>query len=982
MKLISCYIENFGGLSQYRVKFEDGLTVIQEHNGFGKTTLAEFLRAMFYGFPRASSKGLGKRKKYTPWNGGKFGGTLDFEYEGVCYRIERSFGATPARDRFVLYDLETGRESNRFTQQIGLELFQLDADSFERSTYMPQIHDTSSLTTNTIQAKLGDLVEDTNDINNFDKAVEALKSKRSSFVPFRGNGGTVADANREITRLQNALDAAAGKPGELAEVQNQIAQMEQQLVAQKTELEDVRKQITLTAQGAARREIRKQYQDKLREYNETLTVATELEQRFPAGVPTEQDMETLEQAVEQLAILAGQELTTQADLNAQRIVEENQNLFSDGLPTDETLDEVQQQFETYQALQMRQKSVGLSPADREQLDVLTAFFESGVPGQEQIGELADHQRQLLQLESVLESQTMEQEELRRLDILRRQLGENIPSKETIQAHRQRLRRMDALREENRKLAEHPVPMQQVPEQKKTNAGLTIGMLILGALGVALGVVLLVMEIYAVGGISLGVGLLAVLGGGVLGIRHMIDSRISATAPVAYGLSPETQSKIQSNEQEIRDLEDQIRVFAAAYSANSVLAEALAEIENMAETYKSLAERKRAMDGKRNALSAEIDQHRQALSAGLRPYYDVADTYDSQISDLRLKCSQYQKLLQEKVDAERQMQELKEQSMQLGRQLTAFFTPYYGANTPEQAGVLLTRLRSARDEFLHARQQLAQWKERTETNAAQTQQWRSIREKFAEAYRLEAHSREEVRKLWETIGDFQKSRQRCEVLKQQKDAFAAEHQDVLGAEELGAEADADELGGLERTLTAAIEQIMDTLLRQKQKQEQLRDEIQEIPQMQDQLQLWKEKRQEDQASADILDDTVSFLQKAKDKLAGSYLGGIQTSFAQLMNRLMDESQEQILMTPELEVRLERLGEARELGYFSAGQTDMIMLCMRFALVDALFGDVKPFVILDDPFVNLDDEGTKKALKLLRELSQDRQIIYMVCNSSRV
>ncbi len=80
-------------------------------------------------------------------------------------------------------------------------------------------------------------------------------------------------------------------------------------------------------------------------------------------------------------------------------------------------------------------------------------------------------------------------------------------------------------------------------------------------------------------------------------------------------------------------------------------------------------------------------------------------------------------------------------------------------------------------------------------------------------------------------------------------------------------------------------------------------------------------------------------------------------------------------------MERRGAARDLAYFSAGQTDIVMICMRFALVDALFGDKKPFVILDDPFINFDDDNTKRALRLLKELSKEHQIIYMTCNSSR-
>ena len=171
MKLISLYIENFGGLSQYALSFEDGLTVIEAENGFGKTTLAEFIRAMFYGFPR-KGKTLDKsrRQKYTPWNGGKFGGNLIFEAEGVPYRMERTFGATPKGDSFTLIDLNTNKRSNRFTEDIGLELFGLDGDAFERSTYLPQMAEVGNLSTDSIRSKLSNLVEDTNDVGNYEKS--------------------------------------------------------------------------------------------------------------------------------------------------------------------------------------------------------------------------------------------------------------------------------------------------------------------------------------------------------------------------------------------------------------------------------------------------------------------------------------------------------------------------------------------------------------------------------------------------------------------------------------------------------------------------------------------------------------------------------------------------------------------------------------------------------------------------------------------
>lgn len=75
MKLLECRIENFGCLSGQSFVFSDGLTAILEENGFGKSTLAAFIKAMFYGLPPAKTrKTLPERRRYMPWNGGRCGG--------------------------------------------------------------------------------------------------------------------------------------------------------------------------------------------------------------------------------------------------------------------------------------------------------------------------------------------------------------------------------------------------------------------------------------------------------------------------------------------------------------------------------------------------------------------------------------------------------------------------------------------------------------------------------------------------------------------------------------------------------------------------------------------------------------------------------------------------------------------------------------------------------------------------------------------
>ena len=48
MKLIKCNIENFGKLNKFSLDFNK-ITIL-EKNGFGKTTLSNFIKAMFFGF--------------------------------------------------------------------------------------------------------------------------------------------------------------------------------------------------------------------------------------------------------------------------------------------------------------------------------------------------------------------------------------------------------------------------------------------------------------------------------------------------------------------------------------------------------------------------------------------------------------------------------------------------------------------------------------------------------------------------------------------------------------------------------------------------------------------------------------------------------------------------------------------------------------------------------------------------------------------
>lgn len=769
MKLIELYIENFGGLSQYSLAFNEGLTVIEEVNGFGKTTLAEFIRAMFYGFPRkAKTLDKSRRQKYTPWNGSKCGGNLTFEVDGSRYRIERTFGATPKSDTFTLIDLSTNKKSNRFTEEIGLELFQLDGDSFERSTYMPQLGDAAVMTTDSIRSKLSNLVEDTNDVGNFEKAMAALKAKRSTLVPYRGSGGSVMQAHSRVSQIQGELMEAEGRRASLEETERYIRRLERDAQTMDENLERVRTDIRVASEGVAVAAVHSQYSRIRGQWERAQELCSRLQEKYPRGIPDGESLRRASQAAAELENLKRQTVTDSEDLEAARFLAENRSRFEGKIPT--AADLVQCRNWCGQVSELRNQTVELAAA------------AAGSP--------------------------------------------------VVKAN--------------------PLPLV---------------LLLLATVGeIALGI-----SVHGemLGYIALGIGAVTLIGSIFAALR------------------------LSSARKQLRQAELKRQQTKAELSRISEEAEAITEkIQTFLGTYGPVA-------GK--------------------DFYDILSDLEHDAEDYLRAQNRVTQWEQEKKSHEQRMNEFR-------RELEAFFGEYALIPQPD-----------IRSQLLQIRDDRKDWEEAIR----EAEELERELVAFREANRLQLE-----KSLPETVSD-------PEFLRR-----------------------------TERELTGELERIAGELLRQRQKYEMLQDSVRQIPELRDELQLWQEKRAADQKKSDLLDDTMAMLEQAKENLSGNYMGPIRRSFEGYLDRLWGDAHGRALVTEDLDVQLERFGQARELGYFSAGQTDLVLLGMRFALVDALFSGEKPIVILDDPFVNLDDQKMKQALKLLEELAQDRQILYLTCSSSRM
>lgn len=972
MKLISCYIENFGGLSGYSLDFNDGLTVIQEDNGFGKTTFAEFLRAMFYGFPRAG-KTLDKntRKRYAPWQGGRFGGNLTFEHGGKRYRIERSFGEVPRSDTFALYDADTQRKSTDFSSDIGLELFRLDAESFERSTYMPQLHETGPLTTDSIQAKLSDLVEDTNDINNYDKAIAALRAKRSALQPYRGSGGSIAQAQRNVSALQAELAKDEGVFARLAEGKQQLAATQAELDAGQTALTALRQEMTRASRAKEKRTMDAQYRALLDAQAKLEARRSALEAAYPMGLPTEAEVEAVLPLFDKAIQLSNDDILTPAEAEAMETAQALAPRFAGGIPAEADIAARQAQCGEYTALLAKRQSAALPDPERARLESLETFFASGVPGVEEIDTCREKQKNLTRLTHALDACRLKDEDAAQLRRLRALFPAGAPTEEVLAQQGDDLSRLDALRDESARLSAALAP----PEAKKTSPAF-LPVLLLGIAGLIAGIVLLTLRAFAPGGICLGLGAAALIGAVYLRLRDMLSAQTGITAAAREALA--------KNQQETAALEDSLRAFTGTYLPDDrTPAEKLRRIAEDAKALAALEAQARVLADNSRALTAEIEAETLWLRAHLAPYFGEDCDFDRCIDALRMKREQVLDLRRRNAEGEEACRILEAQLGTLEGEIAAFLAPYCGAVTPSRFQSALAQLQRHSDSYTRARKLLADREARLAVREEKLEEYGAAVAAFAGQYglALSLSDRGGIRRVRDDVRSFTDIAARAADAKRASEAFHHAHREILDTPEMANVRDFDTVNAEENALSARLAVLNRKKLDLLAEIGACQELADTIPARRDELESWQEQKAARQRQCDLLDKTMEFLEEARKTLSDSYLVPLRDSFRGYLSRLTGERRESIFLTSELDVRMERLGEVRELGYFSAGQTDMVMLCMRLALIDALFKDAKPFIILDDPFVNLDDRHTAHALELLRDLSRDHQILYLTCSTGR-
>ncbi len=128
--------------------------------------------------------------------------------------------------------------------------------------------------------------------------------------------------------------------------------------------------------------------------------------------------------------------------------------------------------------------------------------------------------------------------------------------------------------------------------------------------------------------------------------------------------------------------------------------------------------------------------------------------------------------------------------------------------------------------------------------------------------------------------------------------------------------------------------------------------------------------------------------AQDALSRSY-SEIKQGFApvlneyagEIVNLLTDGKYSEMKVSDDYKIRLREQGELVDAEFLSSGTYDILYFALRLGIAKVIFDDKIPMLILDDTFLQMDDNRAKRTADYLNNNFIAKQIIYFTCHESQ-
>lgn len=889
MKILSCHIENFGKLHDYSMEFREGANMICEENGWGKSTFASFVRAMFYGLDGDRKRSIeeNERKRYRPWQGGVFGGQLVFETRGKTYLVSRIFKDKEANDEFELRDAGTNLPSEDYSDKIGEELFKINRESFLRTAFIGQ-NQCEMSSSDDINAKIGKLADNANDLNNYEAAAARLTEILNQLNPRRVSG-SIAKRSEKIARYERIVKGGEGISDSIAEYQEYLRGQEETYESLKIQMQEAGEKQRLVSERQSVLAKKSEWERLKRNAARRAEEKAAIRRRFPGEVPALEDVK--------------QKIAECGDMG-----------------------------KAYERASMYR----IPEAEKEELDSLGGIFRNGMPSDAEIeGKLKEIFR-FRELSQECQSEQLRSAEQERLAELEPYFADDLESVTSIVGKwNSRNARQAALPSKQAALAALETSLGSRRQQGSKGASL---LLPLGILLAMAGVLLTVFLSPAAGGLgtaagitAAAAGILAAAAGAACMFAGVLAGRKRGRAASAEFSSEyeDLRRDIGEDQAYIAEADEMVSDYLTAHGRTfyeETVSDVLQEITEESIEYISLKKKiRKSFD---DARTAELERLRRSLHMFFIRYgIESADTgFGDDLYILRGRAEKYKALLERMSNYESAAREYKA----IGKQILAFLRQY-NYEPPKQfpaLSALLNEIRDQADEYrdaaaalVEAEKELEQFKAEnalSDPDEIQADASLPTLEELHQAIQQLAEKREEVHNR---IGSYNKT---LEDLREASDEW---------------EESCAKLKELREQQSAEEEKYRNVSLARKK------------------------------------------LELAKETMTAKYADPILQGFRRYYEMISGREAAGFHIDANTSVTLDELGKQRDTNTLSSGCRDLIGICLRMALVDAMYQEEEPVLIMDDPFVSLDDRKVSACRNFLEKLGEKYQIIYFTCSAAR-
>ena len=970
MKIIKCHVINFGTLSNKDYSFKEGMNSILNENGEGKSTLAAFIRVMFFGF-----YGDGKRKaeenerlKYYPWQGGIYGGNLVFEAGGREYRLERTFGlkkpaksvknaasaAKALEESFALYDNVTNLLSDDYSEKIGEELFKIDEESFMNSVYIGQGKVTVNVTSE-IYARIGNS-NTSNSIDAFsadmekcDEAIKKLNSDVNAYSEKR-KGGILHALNEKISLVEADVRRKGNLEKSLGEINGKMegAFLEKKkLEAENKGIEEKNRKIGKAKDAGVILEKYSSYvknkdsasleYDREKAYFNNRNASGELELKVPEAKGV---TELIDEAGTLDVFLENVKLNTLNQTEKEKL-EAIRSEFEKQIPDTIKINEGRALADAFERVREEERRNALTIDEKSELSELEKVFKN----------ISEPKTELLEL-----SGEWSKREALKNALLTKKAGEKTIINKLEQEELFRKQRL--VHEKEMKIAElEKREAEKRAELEKKGAGFFTG-LVLGIILLIAGIVLLALKKSVL-------GIILMVLGAVISLISFA-ARNSACKKLKEELSLIKSEALKVNEEGETQEKGEIKLSEAVEYKNYHQ-----DIEND--------------EMKIDSIDKRVKTFFEENSISFNEY-----TVGNELSALNVKADRFEKLKEK--EKRFITSGLEEKLKKAGEEMVSYLKGFGLEAEEDKYHEAVTKLEIDMNEFFRLTGKNKNAKENIDKAA-------EIRNKvnyFLKEYNLEEKSEinKQLIEIKEHVNSFNKAKENLSRAEEELKAFSEKidvnelkkvEADYKKMEEAKEELSLDVLNERLSNNSRSIQELAGKINELKNEYAVSEAELNKIYDEEAELEELKEERNKARLKAEIAKAALEYLEKAKVNYNVRFVKPVKDLFDKyyaILNATgLGESDSKYELDAHLELTLSAAGQQRDIALLSAGYRDMVGLCRRFAMLDVMYKNEKPMVILDDPFVNLDDKHLAGAKEFMKEIAMNYQVIYFTCHESR-